>query len=135
MHRTIGFRKTIPIRRQLRRNLTAPEKVFWEQIANRQFQDLKFVKQHGIGPYIVDFCCRALMLIIEIDGDSHATNFGISQDKVRTGYLENLGYKIIRYNNHDVINNLDGVFQDLKSKTDLLLISSLKGGEITARES
>jgi very-short-patch-repair endonuclease len=52
------------------------------------------------------------MLIVEIDGDTHGTDEGIIKDSVRTKYLESLGYKIIRYNNNDVMNNLDGVFED-----------------------
>ena len=52
-----GFRKTINFRRELRRNPTPAEKLFWSNVANRQFNNLKFRKQHGIGPYIVDFYC------------------------------------------------------------------------------
>jgi very-short-patch-repair endonuclease len=74
---------------------------------------LKFRKQHAIGKYIVDFYCAEYNLIVEIDGDSHATDLGKQNDDVRTKYLESLGYKIVRYNNLDVIHNIDGVFQDL----------------------
>jgi len=133
MEKQFGFRKTIPIRRQFRKDPTQAEKLFWAQVSNRKFLGLKFIRQHGIGPYIVDFCCRALNLIIEIDGDSHFTKAGIASDLNRTEYLETLGYKIIRYNNDDVLNNIDGVFEDLKIKAqDLLLVSSLKGGETAA---
>lgn len=116
MHERLGLRKTIPLRRKLRRDPTPAEKLFWAQVANRQFLGLKFIKQHGIGNYIVDFCCRALMLVVEIDGDTHGTDEGKVKDKIRSNYLESLGYKIIRYNNDDVLNNIDGVFEDLKSK-------------------
>jgi very-short-patch-repair endonuclease len=132
MYKQLGFKKTIPTRRQFRKDPTPPEKLFWDQISNKKFLRLKFVRQHGIGPYIVDFCCRSLGLIIEIDGDSHFTKTGVVSDKERTEYLEALGYIICRYNNNDVLNNIDGVFLDLKAKIDLLLISSLKGGEVTA---
>ena len=132
MYKQLGFRKTIPTRRHFRKDPTPAEKLFWQQVANRKFLGLKFVRQHGIGPYIVDFCCRSQNLIIEIDGDSHFTKAGIISDAARTQYLETLGYKIIRYNNDDLLNNIDGVFYDLKSKIDPLVISPLKGGQITA---
>lgn len=116
MHHKLGLRRTIPLRRKLRRDPTPAEKLFWSQIANRQFLGFKFVKQHGIGKYIVDFCCRSLMLVIEIDGDSHFIGDNIKADLERTKYLKSLGYNIIRYNNDDVLSNIDGVFEDLKRK-------------------
>jgi very-short-patch-repair endonuclease len=128
MYEKLGFTKTIPLRRKLRRDPTPAEKLFWSKVANRTFYGLKFVKQHGIGNYIVDFCCRSLNLIIEIDGDSHFTPEGLKSDQVRTKHLESFGYKIIRYNNLEVLNNIDGVFEDLKRQIDLLPTSSLKGG-------
>lgn len=103
-------------RRELRHNATPAEKVFWAIISDRKLFGLKFRRQHGIGPYIVDLYCAALKLIIEIDGDSHGTLEGIEVDKKRTAYLESLGYILIRYNNLDVLSNLDGVFDDLTSK-------------------
>lgn len=117
MRKILGLKKTIPLRRRLRRNQTPAEKLFWSKILNKQFKGLKFIKQHGIDRYIVDFCCRSKKIIIEIDGDSHATNQGIKIDKERTRFLESLGYRIIRYNNRDVLNNIEGVFADLSEKT------------------
>jgi len=128
MYENLGYRKTVPLRRELRRDPTAPEKLFWSKVAKFQFFGLKFVKQHGIGKYIVDFCCRSLKLVIEIDGDTHFTPEGLEYDRIRNNYLESLGYKIIRYNNNDVMKNIDGVFDDLKIQIDLLPTSSLKGG-------
>ena len=115
-----GFRRTIPLRRRLRQDTTPAEQMFWARVANKQFLGLKFRKQHGIGGYIVDFYCPALKLVIEIDGDSHFMNENLQIDAERTKYLESLGYKIIRYNNHDVLTNIDGVFEDLSSKLKLL---------------
>ena len=132
MHKQLGFRQTIPTRRHFRKDPTKPEKLFWEQVARKRFMGLKFIRQHGIGPYIVDFCCRPLNIIVEIDGDSHFTKEGIASDAIRTIYLENLGYKLIRYSNEQVLDNIDGVFEDLKRQIDLLLVSSLKGGETAA---
>ena len=115
-----GFRKTIIYRRELRHNTTPAEKLFWSKVANRAFQNLKFRKQHGIGPYVVDFYCAEKKLIVEIDGDSHATDRDIENDQERTKYLVGLSYEIVRYQNRDVINNVEGVFEDLARKINLL---------------
>lgn len=115
-----GFRRTITLRRDLRHNLTSAEKLFWSKVANHEFQNFKFRKQHGIGSYIVDFYCPARKLIIEIDGDTHAIDKAIEQDRVRTDYLRSLGYNMIRYNNRDVLANIDGVFEDLTNKLNKL---------------
>lgn len=115
-----GFRKTLSLRRILRHNLTPAEKLFWTMVSNKKFYNLKFRKQHGIGNYIVDFYCSEKQLIIEIDGDSHFDKEGVDNDKIRTQYLESFGYKVIRYNNKSIIQNLEGVYQDLSSKLGLL---------------
>ena len=114
-----GFRYTISIRRNLRHDLTSVEKLFWARVANRQFYNLKFRKQHGIAWYIVDFYCSEKKLIVEIDGDTHAEEFN-EQDKQRTGYLESLGYTVVRYTNRDILYNIDGVFEDLTKRVSLL---------------
>ncbi len=107
------------MRRELRRNTTEAEKLFWSKVARRQFYNLKFRKQHGIGNYIVDFYCPEKKFIIEIDGDTHADKEVIKEDEVRSKYLVSLGYKIIRYNNSDIMNNIEGVFEDLRLKMEL----------------
>lgn len=108
-----GFRKTIVVRRNLRRQITPTEKLFWYKVSGKQFYNYKFRRQHGIGKYIVDFYCPAKKLIIEIDGDTHATPQAQVPDRIRTKYLESLGYQLIRYQNRDIINNIEGVFEDL----------------------
>ena len=94
----------------LRHETTPAEKIFWSQTANRQFYNLKFRRQHGIGKYVVDFYCPEKKLIIEIDGDTHAAP---KYDVARTAYLQSLGYRIVRYQNRDIILNVNGVFEDL----------------------
>ena len=106
-------------RRELRHNSTPAEKVFWAMVSAKQFHNLKFRRQHSFGFYIVDFYCAGLKLIVEIDGDSHFTDQGIDYDKARTEYIESKGYRIIRYDNSEILNNLDGVFADLTFKLAL----------------
>lgn len=113
-----GFRKSILLRRNLRHNLTPPERLFWSKVARKNFFGLKFRKQHGIGDYIVDFYCSEKSLIIELDGDSHTKSY--EYDEKRTSYLSGLRYTVVRYTNRDVVHNIDGVMEDLARKLGLL---------------
>lgn len=115
-----GFRRTIAIRRVLRRDGTTAEQRFWSKVVRRQFFDLKFRRQHGIGPYVVDFYCPAKKIVVEIDGDTHATDQAIQDDQSRTQYLTSFGYTVIRYTNCEILNNTQGVFEDLANKIGLL---------------
>jgi len=108
-----GFRYTISYRRKLRKDLTSAEKLFWSKVAHKQFFNLKFRKQHGIGPYIVDFYCSEKALVVEIDGDTHAGVENKERDEKRTKYLKSFGYSIYRYQNADVLTNVNGVMEDL----------------------
>lgn len=98
--------------------MTGPEQLLWLKLRTRQFQGLKFRRQHGIGPFIVDFYCSERSLVIEIDGDSHADAEQILKDQQRDRYLQSLGLLVIRYQSHDVVNNLDGVLDDLLRRVD-----------------
>jgi very-short-patch-repair endonuclease len=99
------------------RNMSLPEKILWfEILQKRQLGGLKFIKQKIIQNYIVDFYCSELKLIIELDGNSHDSIF--DKDKLRDKDLENLGYIVVRVNNSDVLNNLEGVLAYLKIKVN-----------------
>ncbi|HKL43693.1 MAG TPA: endonuclease domain-containing protein [Candidatus Absconditabacterales bacterium] len=73
---------------------------------------VKFLRQRMVGGYIVDFYCSKLKLIIEIDGESH--NYKIDYDKKRIKYLKSLGFKVLFYTDEQVLNNLEGVCEDIK---------------------
>ncbi|MGH7230517.1 MAG: endonuclease domain-containing protein [Nitrospiraceae bacterium] len=111
-----GRREHLQIKRRLRLEMTSAETRLWSKIRGKQFQTLKFRRQHGIGPYIVDFYCPANSIVIEIDGDTHANQDQITKDKQRDKYLQSLGLQVIRYTNDDIIMNLDGVLQDLTQR-------------------
>ena len=98
------------MRRKLRQDVTPAEKLFWSKVARRQFYDLKFRKQHGIGKYIVDFYCPEKKLVIEIDGDSHFSKRDILKDQERDEFIISFGYRVVRYLNSEVLNNIDGIF-------------------------
>ena len=91
----------------MRREMTTAERKLWHKLRAKRFLDTKFRAQNVIGNYIADFSCRKPMLVIEVDGDSHAWQH--DYDTVRTEYLEEQGYKVIRVWNADVMHNLEGV--------------------------
>ena len=80
---------------------------------------MKFRRQHGIGPYIVDFFCAEKRLAIEVDGDIHSFKEQIKRDIKREDYLKNIGIQIIRYNNHDILTNIEEVMNDLFRRINL----------------
>lgn len=94
--------------RNLRNNMTKAEWKLWGYLRNKQL-DIRFRRQHPINNYIVDFIALKIGLIIEIDGAQHYESRMGKNDKIRTRYLERLGLKVIRFNNYEVLTNIDGV--------------------------
>ncbi|MCA9234443.1 MAG: endonuclease domain-containing protein [Planctomycetales bacterium] len=90
----------------LRRQATAPERILWSALRSRSLDGLKFRRQHPIEPYIVDFYCAEVQLIVELDGESH--NGREDYDRQRSEYLGRLGFRVIRVSNDDVLHNLEG---------------------------
>ena len=82
------------------------ENQLWYMLRNRGVAGHKFVRQMPIGPYIADFACRELGLIIELDGGQHATS---TTDARRTAYLNSQGYGVLRFWNTEIVENRDGV--------------------------
>ena len=107
--------KTI-LARNLRKNSTIQERRLWNLLKNRQFHNLKFKRQQPIGDYIVDFICKEAKIIIEIDGGQHNEPENIEYDKTRTEYLNTLGYKVIRFWNNEIYENIEGVVLRLKKE-------------------
>ena len=96
--------------------MTNAETRLWAKIRAKQIQSLRFRRQHGIRPYIVDFYCSERSLVIEVDGDIHADQNQIVRDRQREVYLRMLGLEVIRYRNDDILNNLEGVLEDLSKR-------------------
>ena len=115
-HWYYGLRSTIQLRRQFRKKLTPAEFVLHLQLKSKRFGGIKFRRQHGIGPFIVDFYCPAKKAIIEVDGDVHGLPSQKEKDQQREKYLTGLGFKILRYTNEQILKNLEGVLQDLYNK-------------------
>ncbi len=99
--------------RELRKNSTPQEQKLWKILRNRQFLNLKFKRQVPIGNYIADFLCEEKKLVIEIDGGQHNKINNIEKDKIRTECIELEGYKVIRFWNNEIDNNLEGVYETL----------------------
>jgi very-short-patch-repair endonuclease len=91
---------------ELRKELTPAERKLWARIRDDQL-GTKFRRQHAIGTYIPDFVCIKKKLIIELDGSQHLEQE--EYDEERTKYLESLGYKVVRFWNDDVMNDIEGV--------------------------
>ena len=116
--------------RGLRVDQTLAERRLWARLRNRQLGGWKWKRQAPRGPFIVDFLCADAGLVVEIDGDSHATTVGY--DARRTEYLQGLGLRVLRFWNGDVATNLDGVCDDILAACGgepLTLPSPRKSGE------
>ena len=92
---------------ELRRQSTEAEKKLWQQLRNRQLNGLKFRRQAPIGPYIADFLAVDALLIIELDGGQHSAR--TDYDEKRTAWLEQQGYRVLRFWNNDILANTEGV--------------------------
>jgi len=90
--------------------MTEPEHQVWQRIRSHQL-GVKFPRQHGIGQYIVDFYCPDKKLVIEIDGDSHYSDLGFQYDAKRDALMVELGLRVLRFTNQEVMRNLDGVVE------------------------
>lgn len=102
--------------RQLRRDQTDAEKKLWSRLRARQLAGFKFRRQFVIGPFIADFCCFEQRLIVELDGGQHADQIGA--DQKRSDFLLARGYRILRFWDNEVIENIDGVLQRIADEVD-----------------
>ena len=100
--------------RALRNNPTDAERALWRQLRSWQLDGYKFRRQQPLGNYIVDFVCLEKRLIIELDGGQHAEQG--DYDAQRDTWLRDQGFNVLRFWNHDVLKNIDGVV-DLVVKT------------------
>jgi very-short-patch-repair endonuclease len=98
--------------KQLRNTATDAERYLWRHLSRRQVEGFKFSRQMPIGRFVCDFLCRERKLVVEVDGGQHAES---THDEVRTAILEQEGYRVIRFWNNDVLNNIEGVIQVIAS--------------------
>jgi very-short-patch-repair endonuclease len=107
--------------RRLRRDSTDAELKLWNRLRARAIEDCKFVRQEPIGSYIVDFVRRQRRLVVEVDGGQHADN---ARDVSRDKWLADHGYRVLRFWNSDVLDNMDGVLETIANALQVATSSS-----------
>jgi very-short-patch-repair endonuclease len=102
---------TLPAVRQqakeLRKSMTNAEELLWQRLRNRNWRGLKFRRQCPIGPFIADFYCAQFRLVIEIDGGIHERQR--EADQARSQQFSGYGYQVIRFQNREVEDDIEGV--------------------------
>jgi very-short-patch-repair endonuclease len=99
--------RLLELAREMRREAAPAEGLLWACLRNRQLGGFKFRRQHPIDRYIADFCCTERKIIVEADGDSHQDR--CDRDEQRTAHLEKYCFRVIRFENTDVFENLEQV--------------------------
>jgi len=99
--------------KSMRHTATDAEHLMWQVLRAKRVMNLKFRRQHVIQPYIVDFYCHEIGLVIELDGSQHGTDDAIEYDAERTQFLEALGLTVVRYWNYDVLGRTDLILDHL----------------------
>ena len=102
----------LPNAKALRSNQTDAEQRLWYHLRAHRFMGLKFKRQKPIGRYIVDFVCLEHRLIIELDGGQHAEQ--VAYDQERDEWLRSQGYTVLRFWNNDVMQNLEGMLEQIR---------------------
>jgi len=105
--------------RDLRQDMTIPERLLWGKLRDRRLAGIKFRRQHPVGPYVADYYCPAARLVIELDGLSHLGQE--VPDRERQDYLEGQGLRVIRFSNDKVIYNLAGVLKAIAEACEAVL--------------
>lgn len=93
--------------KELRNNPTEAERILWQHLRLRQFGGYKFRRQQPLGNYIVDFVCLGKRLVVEVDGGQH--NSQHSYDERHDAWLEQQGFRVLRFWNNEVLQNVEGV--------------------------
>ena len=99
-----------------RKQMSEPAMRMWLQLRAERFMGVKFRREKVIGDYIADFAANEPKLVVEIDGNTH--DIDDPRDALRTRFLETLGYRVVRYSNSDVMQNLEGVLMNLAAVID-----------------
>ncbi len=98
--------------KNLRKNLTDTERLLWKHLRARQLEGIKFRRQEPIGKFIVDFVSLEKQIVIEVDGGQHSVNE--QKDRERDKWLRNEGFKVLRFWNNEVLENIDGVLEVIR---------------------
>ena len=99
--------------RALRRRMTDAERRLWWYLERVPTPDTHFRRQAPIGPYVVDFVCHRMRLVIEVDGAGHGFADAARDDAKRTRWLTDQGYRVLRFWNQEVMNQIDMVLDTI----------------------
>ena len=116
------------LERELRRNVTEAEKKLWQQLRLLKDERRHFRRQVPIGTYIVDFACHYCKLVVELDGGQHNEPQKLFNDQRRTDELQKFGYRVIRFWNADVFENLEGTVDMIRNAARLPTTNDYRGG-------
>lgn len=105
-------KKLAQLARTLRNNMTVQEIRIWQYLKNRQIDGVKFRRQFILGKYICDFVSLENKIVIEIDGSQHIES---NSDLQRDEFLKSIGFKVLRFWNNDIDNNIEGVISKIKN--------------------
>jgi very-short-patch-repair endonuclease len=124
----MNMRKTYPYnaakfkerRKKLRNNMPLSEISLWRHLRGSAMEGLKFRRQFGIGPYVVDFFCYEHRLAIELDGDSHFVSGAQEYDQRRQKYIEDRGIRFLRFLNTEVHDGAGGAVEAIRKEAKRL---------------
>jgi BirA family biotin operon repressor/biotin-[acetyl-CoA-carboxylase] ligase len=114
--RTHPKKRMTDVARKLRRNSTEAEERLWYYLRDRRFYGFKFRRQRPTGRNVADLVCEQARLVIEVDGGQHADS---PTDGLRTAFLNDSGYLVLRFWNNDVLSNTDGVLEEVAQRLRL----------------
>jgi len=101
------------LRQKLRKSPVLPEIILWRELRNSKLGK-KFRRQYGVGKFVLDFYCPEMRIGIELDGHTHDNPESHQNDKIRQKFIERQNIKMIRFQNQEVLNNLEGVVEEIK---------------------
>lgn len=104
---------------EMRDKMTEAETLLWNILCGKKFEGYKFRRQHIIDQFIVDFVCLRQNLIIEVDGKFHYEKEQVEKDKIRTEILETYGFKVIRFENKEVLGNTEKVLEKISEELEI----------------
>ena len=107
--------------KELRKTETLAEKILWSHLSKNQIMGLQFRRQHPIDRFIADFYCAKIKLVIEADGSIHELPENKDYDIGRSEILNDFGITVIRFNNAQIISDIDGVVKEIKEAANNLI--------------
>jgi very-short-patch-repair endonuclease len=101
-----------PVVRQMRTNPTSAEEMLWTRLRDRRLAGHKFRRQHPIGRFIVDYCCPARHIVVEVDGGIHRNS--AARDMERDEHLRLIGFQVLRFSNERIVADMESVLGEIE---------------------